>query len=119
MPFDAGAVRRWRDDIHHHVVLARRLAEGIDYDAFRDDLRTIHAVTRCLEIVSEASRRLPDALKARHPSIAWRDMAASGNTYRHQYEGVAARAVWDTLTFHLPPSRAVILTELAALDSQP
>jgi uncharacterized protein with HEPN domain len=80
MPFDAAAVRRWLDDIHHHIFLAERFADGMDYDALRDDLRTTYAVTRCPEIISEASRRLPDELKARHPSIQWRDMAAAGNS---------------------------------------
>jgi uncharacterized protein with HEPN domain len=54
-------------------------------------------------------------MKARHPSVAWRDIAASGNIYRHEYGEVAARAVWDTLTHHLPPLRAVIVAELSAL----
>lgn len=57
MTFDAAAVRRWLDDIHHHIILAERFAGGMDYDALRDDLRTTYAVTRCLEIISEASRR--------------------------------------------------------------
>jgi uncharacterized protein with HEPN domain len=58
---------------------------------------------------------LPDELKGRHPSIRWRDMAASGNIYRHEYEDVAAHAVWDTLTLHLPPLRDVVSRELKAL----
>jgi hypothetical protein len=33
-------VRRWLDDIHHHIILAERFADGMDYDALRDDLRT-------------------------------------------------------------------------------
>lgn len=60
MPSDPGAVRRWLDDIHHHIVLAQTFVEGMTYDALRADLRTTYAVTRCLEIISEASRRLPD-----------------------------------------------------------
>ena len=80
------------------------------------DPRTVYAVARCLEIVSEASRRLPDDLKARHPSIAWRDMAGAGNIYRHDYEDVTAQHVWDAVQFDLPPLRAVIAHELAALD---
>jgi uncharacterized protein with HEPN domain len=64
-------------------------------------------VTRCLEIISEASRRLPDDLKARHPSIAWREMAGAGNLYRHDYEDVAAQYVWGTVRRALPPLRAV------------
>lgn len=86
----------------------------MSYDALRDDLRTTYAVTSCLEITPEASRRLPDELKARHPSIEWRNMAAAGNIYRHEYEDVAVREVWDTLSLHLPPSPTVIEQEPAA-----
>jgi len=102
-------------DIAHHIDLAASFAAGFDYDTFRDDPRTVYAVTRCLEIISEASRRLPDDLKARHPSIAWKDMAGAGNIYRHDYEDVAAQHVWDAVQIDLPPLRVVIDHELAAL----
>jgi uncharacterized protein with HEPN domain len=88
-------------------------AAGLTYESFKDDLLRLYAVTRCLEIISEASRRLPDELKARHPAIEWREMAPSGNFYRHEYEDVAARRVWDTIQNHLPPLRVVIERELA------
>ena len=100
----------------YHIDLAASFAAGFDYDAFRADPRTVYAVTRCLEIISEASRRLPDDLKARHPSIAWKQMAGAGNIYRHDYEDVAASYVWITVQNHLPPLRVVIAQELAALD---
>jgi uncharacterized protein with HEPN domain len=115
MPSDTDATRRWLNDIHYHIATAQNFAAGMTYEVFRDDLRTTYAVTRCLEIISEASRRLPDELKARHPSIQWRDMASAGNVYRHEYEDVAARGVWDTLQHHLPPLRIAIEQELAAL----
>ncbi|KRQ11665.1 hypothetical protein AOQ71_17400 [Bradyrhizobium manausense] len=78
-------------------------------DGFTDGL----TVTRCLEIISEASRRLPEELKARHPAIAWRQMAAAGNVYRHNYEDVAARLVWETVQQDLPSLRAAVEDELA------
>jgi uncharacterized protein with HEPN domain len=111
MPSDAAdtALR----DILHHIDLATEFVAGVDRAAFDADLRTIYAVTRCLEIISEASRRLPNDLKARHPSIAWKQMAGAGNVYRHDYENVAARYVWDTVQLALPPLRAVIERELA------
>jgi uncharacterized protein with HEPN domain len=52
------------------------------------DQKTVCAVVRGLEIISEASRRLPDDLKAGHPGIDWVAIAAAGNVYRHEYEGV-------------------------------
>jgi uncharacterized protein with HEPN domain len=100
-------------DILRHIDLAAEFVAGVDRAAFDADLRTIYAVTRCLEIISEASRRLPNDLKARHPSIAWKQMAGAGNVYRHDYENVAARYVWDTVQLALPPLRAVIERELA------
>jgi uncharacterized protein with HEPN domain len=106
-------------DIAHHIDLALSFTAGFDYEAFVADQRTVYAVTRCLEIISEASRRLPDDLTARHPSIAWRDMAGAGNIYRHDYEDVAAQHVWDTVQIDLPPLRAVITQELAELDPPP
>jgi uncharacterized protein with HEPN domain len=47
-------------DILHHIDLAAQFVAGFDYATFHDDARTVYAVTRCLEIISEASRRLPD-----------------------------------------------------------
>jgi len=101
-------------DIEHHIVLASQFVAGLDYEAFRDDARTLYAVTRCLEIISEASRRLPAEIKARYPLIAWKDMAGAGNIYRHDYEDVAAKLVWDTVQLALPPLRDVVARELTA-----
>lgn len=53
-------------DILHHIDMATRFAEGMDRATFVEDERTVYAVIRCLEIISEASRRLPNELKARH-----------------------------------------------------
>jgi uncharacterized protein with HEPN domain len=86
---------------------------GCDRDAFKDDIRTVYAVTRCLEIISEASRRLPKELKVRHPAIAWKQMAGAGNVYRHDYEDVVAQFVWNTVQRALPPSRTVVEQEIA------
>lgn len=117
MPSDEReATRRWLTDIRHHIAMAKDFAAGMAYEMFKDDNLHLYAVVRCLEIISEASRRLPDAVKERHPEIAWKNMAAAGNIYRHEYEDVGAREVWDTLTLHLPLLLAVIEGELASLE---
>jgi uncharacterized protein with HEPN domain len=114
-PSDPEALRRWLNDIRHHIALAEGFVAGMAYTTFKDDDLHLYAVVRCLEIISEASRRLPDAFKARHPSINWRDMAGAGNIYRHDYEDVAASRVWRTLTLSLPLLKIVIEQELTAL----
>jgi uncharacterized protein with HEPN domain len=113
MPSDAlGALA----DIERHIELALQFAAGMNDEAFIEDARTVYAVTRCLEIISEASRRPPDDLKLRHPSIPWRDIAGAGNIYRHDYEDVAARVVLDTVKLALPPLRAVDNEEIRRLS---
>ena len=113
MPSESAAPLR---DVEHHIDLAVKFVEGLQYEAFRDDTRTLYAVIRCLEIISKASRRLPAEVKARHPSIPWKDIAGAGNVYRHEYEDVAARVVWDTVQIALPPLRDVIALEMTALE---
>jgi len=45
-------------DILHHIDLAANFVEGLDRETFKADLRAFYAVTRCLEIISEASRQM-------------------------------------------------------------
>ena len=99
-------------DILHHIDLAAKFSAGFNRALFKQDIKTVYAVTRCPEIISEASRRLPNDLKARHPDIGWKQMAGAGNVYRHDYEDVAAKFVWETVARALPSLRAVIEVEL-------
>ncbi|WP_396593744.1 DUF86 domain-containing protein [Brevundimonas sp. R86498] len=99
MPSDR--VSRALAAIELHAVEAQRFLNGMDREAFRGDRKTFHAVTRCLEIISEATRRLPDDLKGRHPDLPWRDIADAGNVYRHDYDNVAADFVYRTVTHDL------------------
>jgi uncharacterized protein with HEPN domain len=103
-------------DILHNIYLATGFAEGMTYQAFCADIRTVYAVTRCFEIVSEASRRLPKHLKARHPHIPWTDIAGAGSVYRHSYEDVLERVLWQTLKHGLEPLKAVVEEELRRLE---
>jgi uncharacterized protein with HEPN domain len=69
-------------DILFNINLANSFVQGFDYERFLADMRTFYAITRRLEIISEASRRLSPELKARHPEIPWRKVSGSGNIYR-------------------------------------
>ncbi len=72
----------------------------------------MYAVVRALEIISEASRRLPEELKERHPHIDWFSIAAAGNVYRHEYEAVDEDLIWATITRSLPILRWAVDSEL-------
>jgi uncharacterized protein with HEPN domain len=74
MPSESSDPQRWLDDIRHNIYLARRFVDGLTYEQFGDNEMAFYAVTRCLEIISEASRRLPPDMKQRHPEIPWNEI---------------------------------------------
>jgi uncharacterized protein with HEPN domain len=84
-------------DIRDNIRLARSFVAGFSLSKFKADRRTIYAVVRCLEIISEASRRLPARVRSRHPNIPWREIAGAGNVYRHDYEEVSKVMIWNTV----------------------
>jgi uncharacterized protein with HEPN domain len=47
-----------------------------------------YAAERCIEIISEASRRIPARWKQEYPDIPWKQIAGIGNVMRHNYEDV-------------------------------
>jgi uncharacterized protein with HEPN domain len=100
-------------EIRRQIELTDKFLGDMTFEEFEaDDLRQ-HTVVRCLEIISEASRRLPDEVKERHPNIQWRAMAGAGNIYRHGYEEVLAFKVWETVKLALPELRQAINRELS------
>jgi len=65
-------------DIIDNVDAIESFTAGIDFATFRADRKTVYAVVRALEIISEASRRLPSELIEQHPEIDWLAVAAAG-----------------------------------------
>ena len=99
-------------DILQQIDLAQLFTVGLTEANFLQTPLHFYATTRCLEIISEASRRLPDELKSRHPDIEWRDMAGAGNVYRHDYGDVAPRRIWQAVNQALPLLREAVQAEL-------
>lgn len=78
-------------------------AEGFDMSRFVGDRRTRQLVERNLEILSEASRRVPRELQATEPDVDWAALAALGNVLRHEYQRVDPVLLWTLLADELLP----------------
>jgi uncharacterized protein with HEPN domain len=101
-------------DIMEAIELIQSDMKGVTLDAFEADRRKRWLVERGIEIISEASRRLPPAMKTRHPEIPWPKVAGIGNVLRHEYEDVAHDVLWHVVHDDLPPLKTVCLDELVA-----
>jgi uncharacterized protein with HEPN domain len=102
-------------DILRNIELAESFVRNITSEQFADDVLRVYATTRALEIISEASRRLPDDLKANYPSVPWRQIAGAGNVYRHGYDVIAAEVLWQTVQTGLTELRHASEAELVRI----
>ena len=104
-------------DIVENIDIIAEFTAGMTFENYVNDRKTVYAVTRALEIISEASRRLPDELTQRHGEIDWEGIAAAGNVYRHEYEVVDDGLVWYTVQHELEPLREAVADELKRLGN--
>lgn len=100
-------------DIIEAIEHVREKAGATSLDAFKQDWEQQWIVQRGIEIVSEASRGLPAALKARYPNIPWQKIAAIGNVLRHEYRQVSPPLLWEIVQDHLAPLDTACRAELA------
>ncbi len=95
-------------DIADAIDRIEQYTAGLSRTEFAADRLRRDAVERCIEIISEASRRLPTDIKARHLGIPWSQIAAIGNIFRHEYDEVSPVLVWEVVSLHVPALRAVV-----------
>jgi uncharacterized protein with HEPN domain len=97
------------DRLHHvlHVIenIERFLNGKLQEDFANDQLLRL-AVERSLEIVSEASRRIPAEVKARETQIEWQRMAELGNFLRHACHDLNPTTLWRIVESDLKPLKA-------------
>lgn len=85
-------------DVLHHILdeldYLARAASGLDRDRFlaSDDLR--RAFVRSLEVVGEATKRLPSEVRTTAPSVDWRALAGMRDRLIHGYFAVDYELVW-------------------------
>ena len=90
------------EDILDAMVKANLLLEGVSYEKFASDFRINFAVVRALEIVGEATKRLPPEVREQYPEIPWRGMAGMRDPIIHGYDTVDMQIVWDVVNRDIP-----------------
>lgn len=91
------------EDISLSADKALEFVKEMDYEQFLHDDKTAYAVVRALEILGEATKRIPTEIRDRFPEIPWRSMAGIRDKLIHDYVNVNLEVVWKTVTEDLPP----------------
>lgn len=97
-------------DILETIHEIEALVHDTSFETFNASWVIRRAVERGIEIISEASRRIPDEMKARHSDIPWSKIAAIGNILRHEYAHISPSIIWDVVQVHLHPLKTAVET---------
>ena len=89
--------RLYLDDILEAIRRIRDFTERMDFERFKEDLKTQDAVVRNLEIIGEASSRLPEVVRLAAPEIEWRKVIGIRNILAHGYFGISLPIIWDVV----------------------
>ncbi len=90
------------DDMQGAIHGIQAAVSGKTLADYRSDWLLKHAVQRGIEIISEASRALPENVRALRPEVPWPQVRAIGNVLRHEYHGLSDAIVWRVVTDELP-----------------
>ena len=106
-----------REYLRHILAEADYLIEtsrGLRPEAFEADETLRRAFARSLEVIGEATKKLPDDFRARHPQVGWRAMTGMRDRLIHAYFGIDYLLVWDVVMHKIPVLRRQIAEILDA-----
>ncbi len=78
-----------------------KYTQGLSFEDFLADDKTIDAVVRNFEIIGEASLRIDEDFRLENPQIEWRKLRGFRNRIVHDYFGIDYEIVWSILTQEL------------------
>ena len=110
--------KSWRfrlDDILEAIARIQSYTQGMTFEQFQADSRTIDAVERNFIVIGEAARHVPDHVTVRWTSVEWREMRDMRNVVVHAYRDIELERVWATVQHDLPPLVPLLQ---AILDSE-
>jgi len=75
---------------------------AIEKNDFLKDETLKRAFSRSFEIIGEASKNIPSAIKEQYVEVEWKSMARMRDKLIHRYFGVDYQLVWVTVLEDIP-----------------
>lgn len=90
-------LRDYLHDILDMLEDIRIFTQGMSYEDLESDKKTIYAVIRCLEVIGEAVKKIPENIREEYTKIPWQEIAGMRDKLIHEYFGVDVETIWDTI----------------------
>ena len=110
----SGGQDQWRLYAQDMIEFCERVlsyTRGMNQDAFVGNALVYDATLRNLGLIGEAATRIPEAVRAAHPEIPWREVIGARNRIIHAYLGIDDDIIWTIIQDDIP----AILPELRRL----
>jgi uncharacterized protein with HEPN domain len=60
-------------------------------------------VVRSIEIIGEASKNIPETMKAKYKELPWKQITGMRDKLIHAYFGIDAETLWKAVKENIPP----------------
>jgi uncharacterized protein with HEPN domain len=89
-------------DILKNMEKAEKFTEEMSYKDFVADEKTKYAIVRCIEIIGEAVKNVPESVRKKYLEVPWKDIAGMRDKVIHFYFGIKLRRVWLAVKEDIP-----------------
>lgn len=113
------SIKIYLNDIIEYMERAEDYIREMTFESFSVDRKTSDAVIRCLEVIGEATKQIPEDVRSKYPAIPWRAMAGMRDKIIHSYFTVDFEAVWLVIKEDIPMLKPLLEHVRTFLDSNP